>query len=107
MRRPKFRPAQSRAVPLGRERRYETVQSDELRVRGEYEAGRLIELYRPPSPTLAPQVRPSSKGSSFHETAENVRAGIRRPVSRQHICLDRRSEARSAAVWTARFCVDR
>jgi hypothetical protein len=42
-----------------------------------------------------------------HETAEKVRAGIRSPVSRQHICFDRCSEGRSAAVWTSRFCVDR
>ena len=43
----------------------------------------------------------------FHETAEKVRAGISKPVSRQHICFDRRSEGRSVAVWTSRFCVDR
>jgi len=41
------------------------------------------------------------------ETAEKVRARIRRPVSRQHICLDRRSEGRSAAVWRSHVCVDR
>src|SRR3954453_19375666 len=41
------------------------------------------------------------------ETAEKVRARIRRSVSRQHICLDRRSEGRSAAVWRSHFCVDR
>ena len=43
----------------------------------------------------------------LHETAEKVRARLRRPVSRQHICFDRCSEGRSAAVWTSRFCVDR
>jgi hypothetical protein len=41
------------------------------------------------------------------ETAEKVRPGIRRPVSRQHICFDRRSEGRSATVWTSHFRVDR
>src|SRR3954452_24998068 len=41
------------------------------------------------------------------ETAEKVPASIRRPVSRQLICLDRWSEGRSATVWRSRFCADR
>src|SRR3954454_7432037 len=47
------------------------------------------------------------KESHASETAEIVSARIRRPVSRQHICFDSRSEGRSAAVWRSRFCVDR
>jgi hypothetical protein len=41
------------------------------------------------------------------ETAEKVRHRIRRPVSRQLICLGGRSQARRTAVWTSRFGVDR
>ena len=42
----------------------------------------------------------------FHETAESPDRD-RRPVSRQRICFDRRSEGRSEAVWTSGFGVDR
>src|SRR4051812_26374269 len=78
--------------------------------------GCLAESTEDTSSGRTPKVRISTEAYYFdrrrrspqlHETAEKVRASIRRPVSRQHICLDGRSEGGSAAVWRSRFRVDR
>jgi hypothetical protein len=50
---------------------------------------------------------PESKMTPSSETAEKVRARIGRPVSRQEICLNQRSEARRTAASTSAFRVDR